>query len=489
MKYTAPIADGKTTVNKKDAFNGDIISVLESNFSKGREQTKEFAKNFVGSDHEATAKNVWNYLRHKITYKRDSEARQQIRLPARLIADAATGADCKSFALFACSILANLGFKVAFRYTSYTGSSIPSHVYCVASKQGKKYIVDGVWNRFNSQKPYTHKIDHQMNVETLSGFKSMGNKRKVVNLNDKQTLQAIYDKIRNKQSLVARLIQKRLFPTGQTVNYSPAQLAAYKKRLTEGMMKHPDKAGYIYQLFADELTRVNSGTMTGAIFGVTEADVAGIAGRKKGKIKKFFKKVGKKAGQIIKKGSLAAPRTAFLGLVRLNVFGLASRLARGRATDPNKFKSFWKNLGGDVGTLSNVVTQGAKKKPILAKKINGIGGEPGTTVATAIALATPILIIAAKLFRKAPGEPDITTGDINDVAAALTAAGVDPGIVETVKDLGVQAYNSAGGGGIDTSQYPESAETESTGTGISFGGYMPWILGGGAALYFLSKSK
>ena len=52
------------------------------------------------------------------------------------------------------SILENLDIPCKLAYTSYTDSKIPQHVYC-QTKSG--VIVDGVWNKFNSEKKYTTK--------------------------------------------------------------------------------------------------------------------------------------------------------------------------------------------------------------------------------------------------------------------------------------------------------------------------------------------
>lgn len=164
-----PKPEYKNTLNHAEASNSDIISVMDANFPKAVEQTKTFAKRFHSSTVSRTAYNVWKFLRNHITYKKDSEAGQLVRLPSRFIADG-TG-DCKSYSLTAASILANLGLPVAFRYASYSGSTIPSHVYVVTKDEnGKTIIVDGVWNSFNSEKRPTYKFDKIMKVYTLSGL-------------------------------------------------------------------------------------------------------------------------------------------------------------------------------------------------------------------------------------------------------------------------------------------------------------------------------
>lgn len=482
MRYAAPIADFKTTVNKLNAINSDIITALESSFPAAVQQTKTFAKNFLAGTDQETANKVWTFLKSNINYRRDSEGRQQVRLPARLIADGF--GDCKSYSLLAASVLANLGFKVGFRYTSYGNSSTPTHVYCIARKGGRSYIIDGVWEYFNTEKKYSFKKDNWMQVETLSGFDK---KQKVVfnNPNDPKQLQLYYQALPNKKTLLARLVLKRLNPSGKTLNYTADQLAVYRKTLMKSLQLHPRTGSMANQIILDELTRVNSGTVTGAIFGYP-SEIAGIAGKKK-KVKKFFKKIGKKAGQIIKKGSLAGPRNAFLLLVKLNLFGLAKRLLRARNTDRAKYEKFWKNLGGRVSALDTAVTVGKKKVAPKYKKglsglndyqvnISGLGDPVTLSLGAAVALATPILILVAKLFKKQPGDENITTDDLNSVASTLEAAGVPKDIIDTVKEVAGQAINSGG----DIGPQPEDPEKDDPGTGSDL--ILPLALGAGLLL-------
>lgn len=161
--------DYRNTLNVADAVNSDIISTIDKNFQTAVEQTKNVARQFEGESAQATAFNIWKFLRQHITYKKDDDSGQLVRLPSRFIADG-TG-DCKSYSLTAAAILANLGLPVAFRYASYNASPIPTHVYVVTKDEsGRTIIVDGVYHDFNSEKIPVHKYDKQMKVYTLSGL-------------------------------------------------------------------------------------------------------------------------------------------------------------------------------------------------------------------------------------------------------------------------------------------------------------------------------
>lgn len=164
-----PPINGKAAVNKIGAINADIIKQIHANFYGAVRQTAGIAHNFNAGSITNSAKAIWDYLKQEITYKRDGEKYQDIRMPNRFVHD--KQGDCKSYSLFAASILANLGYSVRFRYASYSSSATPTHVYVVANDdKGTEIIVDGVYNHFNKQKSYTHKYDYKMTVRTLSGI-------------------------------------------------------------------------------------------------------------------------------------------------------------------------------------------------------------------------------------------------------------------------------------------------------------------------------
>lgn len=164
---------GSNTLEYSKALNSDIIKTIHKNYVRGVQQMQKHAPQFKGRNTTQTARNIWNFLKKEITYKRDPDHAQLIKLPGRLAADK-TG-DCKSYSLFAASVLGALGKPVTFRYTSYNNDTTPSHVYLVTKDEtGQDVIIDAVYNKFNSQKPYTNKIDKKMKVYTLAGIGSIG---------------------------------------------------------------------------------------------------------------------------------------------------------------------------------------------------------------------------------------------------------------------------------------------------------------------------
>jgi hypothetical protein len=100
----------------------------------------------------------------------------------------------------------------------------------------------------------------------------------------------------------------------------------------------------------------------------------------------------------VKKVLLAIPRGAFLGLILLNVRGLAGRLSEMSKKDPAKVKAMWLRLGGDPKKLLENIEKGAKKKRILGDdefRENSIG----FAVPAALASAAPILVVINKFLK------------------------------------------------------------------------------------------
>lgn len=86
-----------------------------------------------------------------------------------------------------------------------------------------------------------------------------------------------------------------------------------------------------------------------------------------------------------KVATLAIPRNAFLGLVALNVFGMASKMSRLLAIPDarKKLVDKWYSLGGKENGIVDAINNGAKKKAVLG----GLGQSNSVGVAAAAAPA------------------------------------------------------------------------------------------------------
>jgi hypothetical protein len=317
--------------------------------------------------------------------------------------------DCKSQSLLISAVLFNLGAEnVRLRFVSYKGNKIPTHVYTVFDYEGKTVPVDSVIKKFNFELPYKYKIDKKvMNVYSLSGIEGTRREQMLKNALLKSKRGTLC------HNLIYKELRKERNQPQAPIVLTTAQYDYYKKRLEAHINYHTknNKFGLCYQLINDEYNRLLNNNI-----------VDGIGSIGKLSLKKVFRGV--------KKVSLAPSRNAFLLLVKENVLGLAGRLS---FADPGKRAKFWESFGGNVNKLNTAISQGKKKRAILAKKefgkISGIGVEPATTTAsfaTVLGAAAPILAVVAKLLgnmKTAPkldesgapildknGNPEITTG-------------------------------------------------------------------------------
>jgi len=120
------------------------------------------------------------------------------------------------------------------------------------------------------------------------------------------------------------------------------------------------------------------------------------------------------------KVTLLVGRGAFDLLVRLNVFGLATKLKAGIAKNPQAINDFWYKVGGDWDKLLDFVAKGSARNRILgncnsfyrAVGMNGPArvGEPITLAAlgSALVAATPIIIACLAVLQSL----QVPTGDV-----------------------------------------------------------------------------
>lgn len=466
----------KETVNVVDANNADIITVLEKNFPVAVGQTKDFAKKFKSASAGEAALKVWDFVKRNIKYQRDDDEKQAIRLPNRFVNDR-TG-DCKSYALFIASVLQNLGYTVAFRYTSYNRNNPkPSHVYVYLPDDG--IVVDGVYNYFNKEKPYVYKYDHVMANESIN--------MEVVTLSDNVGINASLIrayKRSKKGSLRQRLLANEIARKSNR-RYKPVSESLLKQKIK---LVSPGSSDYI--LAMKELDAQ----------GVYEVD--GINGIGKIRVKKFLKKVGKgikktvkkvgkaagnvvkEAGKAIKKVGLAAPRNAFLSLVRLNVRNMARALKAQLGGNSSKMFSTWRKLGGKESALRNAINVGANKKSI--GDLNGIG-----SISVALASAAPILIAMA-VFLKSVKKGDTTSA--TDILQAAEGAGVDFNQAAELLATGQAAYENGysdepGDGGSADDNGGGLPPADGGGSDASFSPSPGLLLGAGLLVAVIASNK
>lgn len=171
--------------------------------------------------------------------------------------------------------------------------------------------------------------------------------------------------------------------------------------------------------------------------------VSGIGRRKKTSAQKQMRKQKikekiKKAGRVVLKWNpaTATARNAFLLLVKLNVFRLATRLNELVMKDERKLQSFWKQIGGNYSSLlKNINTGKNKRQP----KNSEIGAAP-VVAAGAVTTATPIILKIVKLLK----EVGISTDDLTKIGKKIVQKVVENKI-DRAADSGEDIFSTDGG--------------------------------------------
>ena len=373
--------DNKTKVNHIDGWNSDIITVIHSNVPAAAKQMREVAKHFKASTELDTCRKIWDFLKKEIKYVKDPDGYQNIKLPGRFVATG-TG-DCKSYSLFTAAILENLGIPYSFRYTSYGMNPTPQHVYIVTANGT---IIDGVWNKFNSEKTYTSKKDYTMKIQTLSG----------IGCNTCNT----------PQPLGSVVMIGNTMPVGNIFKKGA-------KAVKKAAVKVQDKAKStgVVKAAAKAQTKVkNTGLVKAAA--------------------KLQDRVKKEGGKVI---TLAAPRRAYRTLVSINFRGWATQLNKNR----QRAGQIFEQQGGKASELFESIDKGIKRKaifPSAASKVtavNGIGAVTATTIAATLAIATPIVLALSQIVKSgaeaAAAVKDVTSsGQTDNTGANETRADFSP---------------------------------------------------------------
>ncbi|RMG89341.1 MAG: hypothetical protein D6706_21510 [Chloroflexi bacterium] len=160
VKISPPEMTG--VVHYEDGSLEDIQEVLMEVINKDLgSQVEEFAKRMrrdAGSDY-AFLRQLWNFCKYQIRYKKDPAGLQLIKQPARLWAE--REGDCKSLTVFIYHCCRVVGIPCIIRFASYNRNKRIQHVYPVAVLKDRQVPVDAVWDYFDDEENAT-KIEDRM---------------------------------------------------------------------------------------------------------------------------------------------------------------------------------------------------------------------------------------------------------------------------------------------------------------------------------------
>jgi len=135
-------AASNTTTVLAEGDTKQSVVLMKTWTLKHYKQVKTLATTLKKGSLESTVKNIKDWLYHAIQYKKDGAA-QLLRSPSRSWQDRQDGVDCKSYSIFASSLLLNLGITHYFRIIKQKSLRPDqfSHVYVIVpnnQKTGKK---------------------------------------------------------------------------------------------------------------------------------------------------------------------------------------------------------------------------------------------------------------------------------------------------------------------------------------------------------------
>jgi hypothetical protein len=225
-----------------------------------------------------------------------------------------------------------------------------------------------------------------------------------------------------------------------------------------------------------------SGTEQIGLFGAQKKKKAFEAAKVEAKAKGLPEPVKQKS-KVVLKFALAPARGSFLLLVGLNFMGLATKLANAFKTNKDKTNSFWANLGGNTNELLRKTEQGAKKKRILGDYQEG--GQIGLAPVALAAAAAPILIKIADFLKSVGIDPaeilqagkQVVADQAKKVIAKVTEK------VDTLQEQAETEVNEA----VSTLEGKKPIVEAKPISAMS--NFLPYIVVGGIALYFITKKK
>ena len=203
---------------------------------------------------------------------------------------------------------------------------------------------------------------------------------------------------------------------------------------------------------------------------------------------------GISGGKPVRKIALAPGRGLFLGIVKANLDGFATKLQK---VNPDKLKKNWENVGGNYSKLVNAIKVGAGKPAkklgflgLLRKRIKQQGGVNGIGAANDQAVQAAIVSAATALGAAIGGVGAGVTATVGAVMAAMYPVIKDmviqtPAVEETdvlVQTPGIVAEN-------DADAVPEGAGPVTPGTQFNFQKALPLVAIAAAGVYLATRKK
>jgi hypothetical protein len=452
---------GKTLLYKKGGLD-ETIAAIKLVTNRDYKQVEKLAQHLKADTKAQTAFNVWHFIKTYIKYGFDLPEQEEIRTPARTWSDRTFRTDCEDMGIFAGCIFKNLGIDFSLTIVGFRGTDFYQHIYVtvkaadsVSGIDGRKneLVIDGVMAKYGV---HPDNIIRRMDINIMGSVKSpiisgLG----AIAPADNYTLAVM----KTRESLRNELATAK----------SSAVIATLNKEIRKAtymiMLNGTPEREVMMRLMhvVEDVDRV-----TGEITFKKEANLAKVAQfleaanqiidqGEDGQINGLFKKIGKKiknaAGNVgdfvnrninsaiddiknvggkvlnaaIRYNPVFIPiRAAFLTFLRLNIGGLAKKIAHGYLSQAEATQrgyhlpdwhdyllarmdaeKKWETFGGTKGDFKAAVKAGASRGGM---SISGLGE---VDVEAILKVAGPIINIITSIFKNKK-EPKVDANNANN---------------------------------------------------------------------------
>lgn len=466
----------------EDQDSSDIIVFLKKNHKQNQKDYDNIAIDFWQGNAGDTAKYLFDFCKKNIAYKIEPKERQTVKTPGAIIHEGV--GDCKHYSSFINGIIDALyrkGYPVTcmYRFVSDDPGTDVHHVFAVIKDgSGREYWADPVVNTFNKRPIFYNTKNVHMPLKQISGTSAIGNCRigndgfvyialpqhRMGAINDARNYKAQYAKdagprnnwtVAQYNDQIAKMAAIRQ-KEGKGVSHDQAwgaqmfmdddlskELAALTKK-TGGVQMYPGMiqvdvgpGGHIYSHPVASKTPTTPMPTVANTTVVWELLPALHPGGpwyawvnkyppKQG-VAKVVDKVVEAGRDVVLKVSLAPARNAFLGLLDLNAFNLATRMYDGWGAHREDMMRVWmNNLGGSGSQLISSINNGLKHSSAPTHRVSNTIGV--VSVAAMMALAASIIAALSQFMGKDPGANQQIS---NAVQQGVTALANTPGITAT----------------------------------------------------------
>lgn len=446
--FPVPMGDDEPYNKGEFVRTGKVLALIQDRVNKYYTDTQKFAKNYIskGLSPNSTGyvkevcRRTYQWLIDHVQYKQDRAGREELRRPARVVKEARIGVDCDCFTYFISTVLKNLNIPHKLRIIAVGEATSYHHIYVVVPmgsgslepyRNKHRYtVVDPVLDTFDQEPDnITAYHDYPINVSQNTALNGIPN----------LMLDELYKHLKTTRQLMAQnpaSYQKAGINPQAAIPLLDQALQAWHSPQRDAALSRLAKLDHtIY-------TGMNGVPMNGFFQNVSNAakqvvnNVKTVVQTAVTDPKKLINDTVDNAKKIIdqvvdygRTGVLFIPRKAFMGLVELNVRGLATDLKKG-LSDPNisaRLKRVWEgDLGGDMNNLIKVINSGANRPFLFG--LQGLSGEP-VTVASLTTSASSILATIKPIL-------DAIKGIVSAVKTGTDIFSDTKGIINTFSNNG-----------------------------------------------------